>query len=149
MSTDKKERVHSLKGILRSTSVMSLGTLASRALGFARDVIFAHFFGTAAGADAFVVAFRLPNLFRDLLGEGAANSSFVPVMTAYKDKRPAELAEFLNVVLAWAFMVLCGITLLCPLFILASTKKHPPPRLTIEGCDNSNHPVPRSRASWG
>lgn len=116
MSTDKKERVHSLKGILRSTSVMSLGTLASRALGFARDVIFAHFFGTAAGADAFVVAFRLPNLFRDLLGEGAANSSFVPVMTAYKDKRPAELAEFLNVVLAWAFMVLCGITLLCILF---------------------------------
>ena len=92
--------------------MMSLGTLASRILGFMRDIIFARFFGTAAGADAFVLAFRLPNLFRDLIGEGAANSSFVPVMTEYKDKKPAELAEFLNAVLAWAFIILCLITLL-------------------------------------
>ena len=113
MSTDKNEHDHSLRGILRSTSVMSLGTLVSRGLGFVRDIIFAHFFGTAAGADAFVVAFRLPNLFRDLVGEGAANSSFVPVMTEYKDRKPEELAGFLNVILVWAFIVLCAITLVC------------------------------------
>jgi putative peptidoglycan lipid II flippase len=112
MSTDKIDHIHSLKGILRSTSMMSLGTLVSRVLGFVRDIIFARFFGTAAGADAFVVAFRLPNLFRDLIGEGAANSSFVPVMTEYKEKKPVELAEFLNTILAWAFIVLCTITLL-------------------------------------
>ncbi len=112
MSTDKIGQLHSLKGILRSTSMMSLGTLASRILGFVRDIIFARFFGTAAAADAFVLAFRLPNLFRDLIGEGAANSSFVPVMTEYKDKKPAELAEFINAVVAWAFIVLSAITLL-------------------------------------
>ncbi|MBF0485877.1 MAG: murein biosynthesis integral membrane protein MurJ [Candidatus Omnitrophica bacterium] len=108
MSIDKN---HPVK-IMRSTSVMSLGTLASRILGFIRDIIFARFFGTAAGADAFVVAFRLPNLFRDMIGEGAANSSFVPVMTEYKETRPQELAEFLNVILAWAFIILCAITFL-------------------------------------
>lgn len=116
MSTDKIDHIHSLKGILRSTSMMSLGTLASRILGFVRDIIFAQFFGTAAGADAFVLAFRLPNLFRDLIGEGAANSSFVPVMTEYKDKKPAELAEFLNTVLAWAFIILSTVTLLAIVF---------------------------------
>jgi putative peptidoglycan lipid II flippase len=116
MSTDKIDHIHSLKGILRSTSMMSLGTLASRILGFVRDIIFARFFGTAAVADAFVVAFRLPNLFRDLIGEGAANSSFVPVMTEYKDKKPAELAEFLNAILAWAFIFLCAITLVAIFF---------------------------------
>ncbi|MFH0753736.1 MAG: murein biosynthesis integral membrane protein MurJ [Candidatus Omnitrophota bacterium] len=116
MSTDKIDHQHSMKGILRSTSMMSLGTLASRILGFVRDIIFARYFGTAAGADAFVLAFRLPNLFRDLIGEGAANSSFVPVMTEYKDKKPGELAEFLNAVVAWAFIVLCLVTLLGIIF---------------------------------
>lgn len=91
---------------------MSLGTLASRVLGFVRDIIFARFFGTAASADAFVLAFRLPNLFRDLIGEGAANSSFVPVMTEYKEKRPAELGEFLNAVFSWAAVVLVAVTAL-------------------------------------
>lgn len=89
---------------------MSAGTLLSRFLGFIRDIIFARFFGTAAGADAFVVAFRLPNMFRDLIGEGAANSSFIPVMTEYQNKKPAELKEFLNVVFAWAVIILTGIT---------------------------------------
>jgi putative peptidoglycan lipid II flippase len=95
---------------------MSLGTLASRVLGFVRDIIFARFFGTAAGAEAFVVALRLPNLFRDLLGEGAANSSFIPVMTEYKDKSGHDLAEFLNAILAWAFILLCAVTLLGMIF---------------------------------
>jgi putative peptidoglycan lipid II flippase len=115
MSNDKNTS-HSAGHILRSTSVMSLGTLASRVLGFVRDIIFARFFGTAAGAEAFVVAFRLPNLFRDLLGEGAANSSFIPVMTEYKEKRASELADFLNVILAWAFIMLCAVTLLGMIF---------------------------------
>ena len=113
MSIDKIHPPHSLRSILHSTSIMSLGTLASRVLGFVRDIVFARFFGTAAGADAFVVAFRLPNLFRDLIGEGAANSSFVPVMTEYKDKKPAELAGFINAAVAWSFIILSAITLVC------------------------------------
>jgi putative peptidoglycan lipid II flippase len=92
---------------------MSAGTLLSRILGFIRDMIFARFFGTAASADAFVVAFRIPNLFRDLIGEGAANSSFVPVMTEYKQKKhPDELRDFLNAIFSWAVLVLCGLTVM-------------------------------------
>jgi putative peptidoglycan lipid II flippase len=111
MSTDKNCH-RPERGILRSTSVMSAGTLLSRILGFIRDMVFARFFGTAAVADAFVLAFRIPNLFRDLMGEGAANSSFVPVMTEYKQKKtPDELRDFLNAVFSWAVLVLCGLTI--------------------------------------
>ncbi|MBF0387517.1 MAG: murein biosynthesis integral membrane protein MurJ [Candidatus Omnitrophica bacterium] len=98
------------RGLLRAASIMSGGTLLSRVLGFVRDMLFARFFGTAASADAFVVAFRLPNMFRDLIGEGAANSSFIPVMTEYKEKRPAELKDFINAVMAWGVVILTGIT---------------------------------------
>ncbi len=54
-------------------------TLLSRALGFLRDILFAWAFGTGWVADAFNVAFRFPNLFRRLFGEGAFNSAFVPL----------------------------------------------------------------------
>lgn len=94
---------------MRSTSIMSAGTLLSRILGFVREMIFARYFGTAAGADAFVVAFRLPNMFRDLVGEGAANSSFIPVMTEYKERKPAELADFLQAMFTWGVVTLSAI----------------------------------------
>ena len=109
MSIDNKSHPHS-RSILRPTSIMSAGTLLSRVLGFVRDMLFARFFGTAAGADAFVVAFRLPNMFRDLVGEGAANSSFIPVMTEYRAKRPQDLKSLMDAVLAWAVIILVGIT---------------------------------------
>src|ERR687896_370569 len=54
-------------------------TLVSRVLGFARDILIAAALGTGAVADAFFVAFRFPNLFRRLLGEGAFNAAFVPL----------------------------------------------------------------------
>ena len=54
-------------------------TMASRVLGFARDILMARLLGTGAAADAFVVAFQFPNLFRRLFAEGAFNSAFVPL----------------------------------------------------------------------
>lgn len=54
-------------------------TMLSRALGFIRDILIAAALGTGGGADAFFVAFRFPNLFRRLFGEGAFNSAFVPL----------------------------------------------------------------------
>lgn len=57
-------------------------TMASRVLGFARDIVIATFLGTGAVADAALVAMRLPNLFRRLFGEGAFNAAFVPGFTA-------------------------------------------------------------------
>ncbi len=59
---------------------MAAATLVSRLLGFLRDAAVAWGFGTGFGADAFLAAFRIPNLFRRLLGEGSLSSAFVPVM---------------------------------------------------------------------
>lgn len=64
--------------VLRSAALMSLATLLSRILGMARDMLMAAFFPRMV-SDAFVVAFRLPNLFRRVLGEGSLAASFVPL----------------------------------------------------------------------
>lgn len=67
--------------LLRSAGVMGALTAVSRVLGFVRDSMIAAVYGTSITAQAFVVAFRIPNLLRDLAGEGAANSAFVPVFS--------------------------------------------------------------------
>jgi putative peptidoglycan lipid II flippase len=59
-------------------------TLVSRVLGFVRDIVIARLFGTSVAADAFFVAFRIPNLFRRLFAEGAFAQAFVPVLTEVK-----------------------------------------------------------------
>lgn len=63
---------------LRSSGKLSIAVAASRVLGLAREVLFAHLFGAGAIADAYQVAFRIPNLLRDLFAEGALSSAFVP-----------------------------------------------------------------------
>lgn len=78
--------------IARSTGVLALATGVSRLLGFVRDILLARLFGTTVQSQAFVVAFRLPNLMRDLVAEGAVTSAFVPVLSWYRAKR--ESAEF-------------------------------------------------------
>ena len=67
--------------LLRSAGVMGGLTAVSRILGFVRDSLIVAAYGTSLTAQAFVVAFRIPNLLRDLAGEGAANSAFVPVFS--------------------------------------------------------------------
>lgn len=76
--------------MVRSAGTIGLATLISRVLGFVRDILMARLFGTSAPAQAFAVAFRLPNMLRDLVGEGAANAAFVPVLTAHRQRRPDE-----------------------------------------------------------
>ncbi len=68
--------------LLRSASVVSLFTLASRVTGLARELLMAALFGASALTDAFNVAFRIPNLFRRLFAEGAFSQAFVPVLAA-------------------------------------------------------------------
>ncbi len=65
--------------ILRAASTTAMATLLSRVLGFVRDVLIAAALGAGPLADIFVVAFRLPNLFRRLFAEGAFNAAFVPI----------------------------------------------------------------------
>ncbi len=67
-------------------------TVASRVLGFARDILIAALLGAGPVADAFFVANRLPNLFRRLFGEGAFNAAFVPSFTALLHGDGAEAA---------------------------------------------------------
>lgn len=65
--------------ILRHAITVSFFTGLSRILGFAREMVMAHYFGTSLAKSAFDVAFRIPNLFRSLFGEGALSAAFVPV----------------------------------------------------------------------
>lgn len=74
-------------GLLRSTGVVSLFTLLSRVLGLVRDVVVAQVFGAGGGADAFFVAFKIPNFFRRLFAEGAFAQAFVPVLSEYRTRR--------------------------------------------------------------
>ena len=65
----------------RNLIIVAVGTAVSRLLGFLRDILIAATLGSGPIADAFVVAFRLPNLFRRLLAEGAFNAALVPFYT--------------------------------------------------------------------
>lgn len=94
-----------------------MGTFLSRVLGFVRDMIFASLMGTAAMADAFFVAFRIPNMLRDLVGEGATNSALVPTLSEYVEKKdPKQTNAFLSAVVAWALLILGGLTILGIIF---------------------------------
>ncbi|MFT7109095.1 MAG: putative peptidoglycan lipid II flippase [Psychrobacter glaciei] len=77
-STDK------VSSLLRSSSIVSAMTLLSRILGLVRDIFVASYFG--ARADAFFVAFKIPNFFRRLFAEGAFSVAFVPVLSEFKVK---------------------------------------------------------------
>jgi len=67
--------------VSRAARVVALMTLASRVAGLARDAAISSVFGTGAGADAFFVAFRIPNMLRRVVAEGATSAAFVPVFT--------------------------------------------------------------------
>jgi putative peptidoglycan lipid II flippase len=102
----------SKRHLIKSTGIIGFATAASRVLGFVRDIVIAGFFGTAVYAQAFVVAFRIPNLLRDLVGEGAMNSAIVPVLTeelAKKGKKP--FFRLAQVVFNIMFLGLLGLTL--------------------------------------
>lgn len=80
---------------LRSAGKLSLGTMASRLLGVVRDMLRAYLFGTGMAADAFTVAFRLPNMLRALFAEGALSAAFVPILTEIMEKgEPGEWRRF-------------------------------------------------------
>ena len=78
------------KRITKAASTIGMGTLVRRILGFLRDMVIAHFFGAGMAADAFFVAFRIPNLWRRLVGEGSLTISFIPVYTEYLTHKPEE-----------------------------------------------------------
>ncbi len=73
------------KRLLKSAFVVSFMTTISRIFGLLRDVVIAHYFAAGASADAFFVAFKIPNYLRRLFAEGGFSQAFVPVLTEYKN----------------------------------------------------------------
>ncbi|MDD5130636.1 MAG: murein biosynthesis integral membrane protein MurJ [Candidatus Omnitrophica bacterium] len=117
MSINKSLSGSQNQAVARSASIISLATLTSRILGFVRDVIIARLFGVYLYAQAFVIAFRIPNLFRDLVGEGASNAAIVPVLSEYSVKRTREeFWELANILLNLLIVVLSAITILGIIF---------------------------------
>ena len=103
------------KKILKAAGVVGSATMLSRILGFIRDVIIAGIFGASLSADAFFVAFRIPNLFRRLAGEGSLTVAFVPVFTEFlsthakEDSRKLVGSAFILFALFLAFITILGI----------------------------------------
>lgn len=98
------------KAIAKSALGIGFFTLCSRILGFIRDIVIARLFGVYVYAQAFVIAFRIPNLLRDLLGEGAANAALVPVFTEYSLKASKEeFWKLSNVVLNLLLVIVSAI----------------------------------------
>ncbi|MEW5911713.1 MAG: murein biosynthesis integral membrane protein MurJ [Thermodesulfobacteriota bacterium] len=98
--------------VTRAAGVVGLSTLASRVAGFVRDLVIAYFFGAGPAADAFFVAFRIPNLLRRLFAEGTLTIAFIPVFTEVLKKRGREeaylLARSTASLLALALLVVCA-----------------------------------------
>ena len=103
--------------IARSASTVSIAVMCSRVLGLVREQTFAVLFGAGFAFDAFVVAFRIPNLLRDLFGEGALSAAFVTVFSDYDETRGREeTLKLAGNVLVFITILLSIITLLGILF---------------------------------
>lgn len=99
--------------IAKATGIVGAATLLSRILGLVRDLVTAYFFGAGMAADAFFVAFRIPNLLRRLLAEGALTVSFVPIFTEYLTKNTREEAfNLARASLTLFSLILAGVTAL-------------------------------------
>jgi len=117
MSINKYPSRSQNQAVARWATTISLATIVSRILGFIRDVIIARLFGVYLTAQAFVIAFRIPNLFRDLVGEGAANAAIVPVLSEYSLKHSKEeFWELVNILLNLLLVILSAITILGIIF---------------------------------
>lgn len=99
--------------LLKSLAAVSSITMLSRILGFVRDTIMARIFGAGIASDAFVVAFKLPNLLRRIFAEGAFSQAFVPILAEYKTQKGEEATRtFVAYVAGQLTLVLALVTLL-------------------------------------
>jgi putative peptidoglycan lipid II flippase len=105
------------KQILKSASVITLVTIVSRVLGYVRDQRITFLLGSDLAADSFVLAYRIPNLLRRLVGEGSMTASFIPVFTGYLAERSEEeIWDFANRLFWTLAALVAGLTVLGMLF---------------------------------
>jgi putative peptidoglycan lipid II flippase len=99
--------------LLRSSAVVSVMTLLSRVLGMVRDMVVAAYFGSSPAADAFFIAFKIPNFMRRLFAEGAFAQAFVPVLSEYRAQRSlAEVKQLVDRVAGTLGLTLTALTAL-------------------------------------
>ena len=99
--------------LTKSAGVVGIAIVISRILGLVRDQVFAFFFGSTWVADAFIVAFRIPNMLRDLFAEGALSQAYIPIFTKKMlQKGEAAAWRLTNLVLNWQILILMPIVLL-------------------------------------
>jgi len=104
--------------VFKSFSLMSILTFLSRILGYARDLLFAFIFGASSSADSFLLAFRLPNLFRRLFAEGAISNALIPLYLDIKKKSNKKIAQtFYNSVFNYLIIILLIVTVLAEIFM--------------------------------
>jgi putative peptidoglycan lipid II flippase len=101
------------RGVVSAVGAIGLATLASRVLGYLRDMVVAHAFGAGPVTDAFLVAFRIPNLLRRLLGEGALSTAVIPVFTETLTRGgPTAFGRLARATTGAAIVVLCVVSAL-------------------------------------
>ena len=103
--------------LVKSTGTFGFYTIISRILGYLRDVLIAIFLGTSFLADAFFVAFRIPNTFRRLFAEGTFNAAFVPSYTSIFVKNKAKSKIFTNEIFNLLFLGLFFLVLIIEIFM--------------------------------
>src|SRR5215510_15891741 len=97
--------------LVRSASLITPLTLLSRLTGYLREKVIAFTLGAGMRSDAFFVAFRIPNMLREIIGEGAMSSAVIPVYTKVSAERSAEEARaFLGRVAATFSLILAALT---------------------------------------
>src|SRR4051812_13215481 len=100
--------------LVKRALTVSGWTLVSRVLGLVRDRLFAGAFGASFLLDAFMLSFQVPNLLRNLFGEGALSTAFIPRYVQLRDKDPAAAEAFAGRVLArlaLGLSALCGVAM--------------------------------------
>lgn len=105
--------------ILKNSIIVAGWTMASRVLGFARDLLIANKLGAGMASDAFFIALQLPNLLRRLLGEGAFNVAFVPIMAREQAKGHEDARLFAEAVLGWLTVILACVAVAGVVFMPA------------------------------
>ncbi len=103
--------------VARSAGVVGLAVMVSRIFGLIREQVFAAFFGASIGYDAFLIAFRIPNLLRDLFAEGALSAAFVSVFSQYSTQKGEAAAwRVASLVLNALVLILGTVTILGMVF---------------------------------
>jgi putative peptidoglycan lipid II flippase len=101
------------RSVVKAAGVIGAATFTSRVLGFVRDMVLANLFGATPAADAFFVAYRVPNLLRELFAEGSMSSAFIPVFTEYQTQKSKRDAwELASAVFTTLLTIVTGITIL-------------------------------------